>query len=125
LWLQAEEKYTAVLAIKPNMHEALLNWGVVLATQAGIKTGAEADRLWLQAEEKYTAVLAIKPDVHQVYNSRAAALLARAEVKSKTEAEALIRQAEENSCKAELLVPGAGAYNLACIEARRGNEDSC
>ncbi|MCE9535011.1 MAG: hypothetical protein K8R65_01195, partial [Nitrospirae bacterium] len=52
-----------------------------------------------------------------------AALMAQAEGKS--EMEKLICQSEENARKAESLVPGAGAYNLACIEARRGNEDGC
>ena len=125
LFSQAGEKYAAALAIEPDKHEALLNWGNALDTQARTKTGTDADRLFSQAGEKYAAALAIEPNKHEAYNSWAAALLTQAEGKSETEAKDLIRQAEENARKAESLVPGDGAYNLACIEARKGNEDSC
>lgn len=125
LFSQAGENFAAALALKPDMHEALYNWGTALDEQAKTKTGAEADRLWSLAGEKYTAALALKPDAYEVYSSLVAALLTQAEGKPEAEVEDLIRQAEENARRAELLAPGVGAYNLACIEARRGNEDSC
>ena len=125
LWVLVGEKYAAALAIKPDMHEALYNWGLLLDAQARTKSGAEADRLFSRAEEKYAAALAIKPDFHEAYNSWAEDLLSQAEGKSKEVTEGLLRQAEERARKAESLAPGAATYNLACIEARKGNEDSC
>jgi hypothetical protein len=99
--------------------------GLSPAMQAETKTGAEADRLWVLAGEEYAAALAIKPDLHEAYNSWAGALLTEVGGKSEAEAGDLIRQAEEHARKAESLVPGVGAYNLTCVEARRGNEDGC
>jgi len=53
-----------LLAIKPDKHEALNNWGLALSGQAKLKEGAEADRLFGEAGERYGAALAIKPDLH-------------------------------------------------------------
>ena len=125
LFSQAGERYAAALEIKPDLHDALFFWGSAIAAQAGTNTGAEADRLWTLAGEKYAAALAIKPDMHEAYNAWTEALLIQAEGKSETEVEDLFRQAQEYASKAESLVPGVGAYNLACVEARRGNEDDC
>ena len=125
LWTLAGEKNAAALAIKPDMHEALYNWGLALANQAETKSGVEADRLFSQTGEKYAATIAINPDFHEAYDSWAGALLTQAEGKSKEETEDLLRQAEEHARKAESLAPGAATYNLACIEARKRNEDSC
>ena len=42
LFAEAGEKYQAALAIKPDKHEALYNWGNALQAQAKTKGGAEA-----------------------------------------------------------------------------------
>ncbi len=57
------------MAIKPDMHEALYNWGTNLSDQAQTKSGAEADRLFTEAGEKYQQALAIKPDLHEALNN--------------------------------------------------------
>lgn len=69
LFAEAGEKYAAALAIKPDSHAALYNWGVALSDQAKDKQGAEADALFAHAGEKYAAALTIKPDKHEaLYN---------------------------------------------------------
>lgn len=59
LFRQAGEKYASALAINPNLHEALKNWGDTLVEQARTKGGAEADRLLAEADEKYRAAAAL------------------------------------------------------------------
>ena len=63
---QAVQKYASVVAIKPDFHEALSNWGVALADQAKDKGHDEAATLLDQAMEKYSAAFAIKPDKSEV-----------------------------------------------------------
>lgn len=50
LFEQAFEKYGEALAIKPDKHEALYNWGSALAALARMKEGEEAEGLLNEAE---------------------------------------------------------------------------
>jgi len=95
LFAAAGEKYQATLAIKPDMHQALNNWGLALSGQAETKRGAEADELFAAAIEKYQAALAIKPDMHQALDNWGAALYKQAETKNGTEADELFAAAIE------------------------------
>jgi len=125
LFAQAGEKYAAAVRIKPDMHEALYNWGTALSAQAKTKTGAEADGLFAQAGEKYAAAVRIKPDMHEALYNWGTALLAQAKTKTGAEADGLFAQAEEKLLAAEQLRAGAGAYNLACVAALRGDHEKC
>ena len=95
LFAQAGEKYQAALKIKPEMHEALNNWGLALSAQAETKTGVEADRLFAQAGEKYQAALKIKPEMHEALYNWGSALSAQAKTKTGVEADRLFAQAGE------------------------------
>ncbi len=53
----AGQKYAEALAIKPDEHNALFNWGVMLGDQAKKKLGPEADRLFELAGKKYAKLL--------------------------------------------------------------------
>lgn len=95
LFGQAAEKYAAALAIKPDKHEALYNWGKALTDQAKKKRGDEADVLFGQAAEKYAEALAIEPDKPEALNNWGATLADRARLKQGEEADTLLRQAAE------------------------------
>lgn len=125
LFAQAGEKCAAALAIKPDFHEALNNWGNALYEQATRKSGAEADALFAQAGEKCAAALAIKPDKHEALNNWGVCLIEWALAKGLERAADLLDSAWEKSSAAEALVPGWGAYNLACISSLRGDEEGC
>jgi hypothetical protein len=101
------------------------NWGVALDGLAENKKGKEAEKLYNQAIEKYKKAIEIKPDHHSAYNNWGAALLYLAILKGGKDAEDLLKQAEEVCLKAEPLKTGKGAYNIACVYARRGNEEKC
>ena len=57
----AGAKYEAALAIKPDKHEALNNWGTTLDAWAKTKSGVEADQLLDLAREKLLAAEALLP----------------------------------------------------------------
>jgi tetratricopeptide (TPR) repeat protein len=125
LFAQAYEKYQAALEIKPDMHEALNNWGAALSDQAKAKAGEEADGLFALAYEKYQAALEIKPDKHEVLNNWGATLFAQAKTEAGEEADRQFAEAKEKLLSAEAISPGSAAYNLACLSALRGEEAEC
>jgi tetratricopeptide (TPR) repeat protein len=67
LFAEAAEKYEAALAIKPDMAEALFNWGSALLDHGGTKSGQEAERLFTEAAAKYQAAFVIRPDMHEAF----------------------------------------------------------
>mgnify|MGYP001567475181 CR=1 FL=1 len=125
LFALAAEKYQAALKINPGKCEALSNWGLALFGQAETKTGEEADRLFALAGEKYQAALKIKPDYHEALNNWGLALYRQAATKTGEEADCLFAQSKDLLLKAESILPGSAAYNIACWCAIRGLEDEC
>ena len=123
LFIAAGEKYDAALALKPDMHEALFNWGIALSDQAKTKTGAEADGLFTAAGEKYRSALALKPDKHKALNNWAVALSKQAAQHKGKRRDQLIGEAETLMLRLEALVPGSGAYNLACVHGLHGDAE--
>lgn len=113
LFILAEEKYQAALKIKPDNHNAFNSWGVTLLYRALTKTGEEADRLFNLAGEKYQAALKIKPDYHDVLSNWGVALYDQAKTKTGGEADHLFAQSKELLLKAESILPGSAAYNIA------------
>jgi len=125
LFNQAIEKFKKAIEIKPDYCDAYNNWGSALTQLAKSKKGKEAEKLYNQAIEKSKKAIEIKPDYFLAYNGWGATLLYLAELKGGKAAEELRRQAEEKCLKAESIKTGEGAYNLACVYARRGNEGKC
>ena len=81
LWHQAGERYAQALAIKPDLHEAVSNWGVALNVEARALAPSDlpaARELWRQAGERYAQALAIKPDKHQAASNWGIGLYAEA-----------------------------------------------
>lgn len=64
LWALAGEKYEAALKVKPDKHEALYNWSIVLTSLAKAKSGEEAARLLQLANEKLCAARALVPEIY-------------------------------------------------------------
>ena len=93
LLLNAEDRYKEALTIKPDMAEALNNWGNALADRARIKKGDEGDALFRHAAEKYKAALAIKPDMAEALFNWGNALLDHGGIKTGEEADPLFAEA--------------------------------
>ena len=62
MYLQTFDKYEKAIEIKPDNHDALLNWGTDLGNFAKTKAGKELDELYLQAFDKYEKAIEIEPD---------------------------------------------------------------
>jgi len=125
LLYQALEKHQKAIEIKPDFCEAYYGWGSVLSRLAESKKGREAEELFNQAIGKCKKAIEIRPDYCPAYNGWGGVLLYLAKLKGGKDAEDLVSQAEEKCLKAESIKTGEGAYNLACVYARRGNEDKC
>jgi tetratricopeptide (TPR) repeat protein len=121
------EKYEAALTIKPDLHEALMNWGTALNTHARRKSGAEADALFAAAVEKYEAALAIKPDIYEALYNWGIALSEEAKRKTGAEADALFATAGEKYEATLAIKPDKheALYNLACLKALNTDVNAC
>ncbi|MDP3000885.1 MAG: AAA family ATPase [Bryobacterales bacterium] len=121
LFGEAGRKFAEALRLKSDLHQALNNWGNALFRQAKTKAGEEADRLFEEAGRKYAEALRLKPDYCVALNNWGAALIDQAKRKGGEEAGERLREAREKLLEAERIRAGAGAFNLACIEALQGN----
>jgi hypothetical protein len=98
---------------------ALHNWGTTLLIRAKTTQAEVAYALSAAASEKFAAGLAINPNMHEALVGWGTALLVQAAQSAGEKRAALLSQAEEKCLRAEALVPGFGAYNLACVQSLR------
>lgn len=121
-YCQACEKYQKSTDIKPDNYEALCNWGFALC-RWGDLGGPKAEELYQNACEKFHIAAQINPDELNIFSSWGLSLIHLAKLKE--EKELLYQEAEKVLLKAEEIKKGAGAYNLACIFALRGDKNKC
>jgi tetratricopeptide (TPR) repeat protein len=93
LFYQAGEYCRQALEIKPDMHEALNNWGIVLSDQANTKSGELADKLYNLAYQKYQQALEINPDDYGVYSNWGLTLTHHSRTKPGHQADELLKLA--------------------------------
>lgn len=105
LFQDAYDHYEAALRIKPDMHEALNNWGIALTDQAKTKTGEEAICLLRRASNHFKSALTIKPDKHDTLHNWGVALSAEARMEEGIKAATLFKAASEKYELAVKLVP--------------------
>ena len=97
--MQAADEYKIALELKPDLHDALYNWGTDLVNLA-TKEGKEAEALYKQAIDKFQKAIDIKPDNHEASHNWGTCLGYLAETKEGKEAEALYNQAFDKFQKA-------------------------
>lgn len=73
----------------------------------------------------YQAALKIKPYNHEALYDWGLTLHDQAKTKTGEEADRLFAQSKDLFLKAESILPGISAYNIACWCAIRGQEDEC
>ena len=95
LLLDAAALYERAAKAKPDMHEALNNWGNALTQLARRSEGDAARALLQQASDKYAAALKIKPDKHTALHNWANALNELAQLSEGDTARALWQEAIE------------------------------
>jgi Tfp pilus assembly protein PilF len=91
----ADEKYAEAVKIKPEMHQAFSNWGVMLSAWALKKDGETADRLFEQANEKYRQAVKVKENDADTFNNWGSMLDDWARKKDGEAADRLFEQANE------------------------------
>ncbi|MEM8914256.1 MAG: tetratricopeptide repeat protein [Pseudomonadota bacterium] len=92
---EALQRYSQALAIKPDKHEALYNWGNALSDQAKTLTGKEAQEKLEAASKKYEQALAINPDDHEALNNWGNALSGQAKTLTGKEAQEKLEAASK------------------------------
>ena len=102
---KAYEKYAEALEIKPDLHEALNNWGAALSEEAQVLTGSEQRAKFAKAYEKFAAALEIKPDMHEALYNWGNALSEEAKVLTGSEQRAKFAKAYEKFAAALELKP--------------------
>jgi Terpene cyclase DEP1 len=119
MFAQACSHYEQALAIKPDMHDAAINWGIALSEQANALNSQDpeaAQALWAQAATKYAKALAIKPNEHDAANNWGNTLNAQAKALNNQDpeaAQALWAQAATKYAQALAIKPDLheAAYN--------------
>ena len=101
----ASDKYAEALSLKPDMHEALYNWGNALSEASKRLPPAEASASLQRAGEKYEQALAIKPDKHEALNNWGIALYEASERLPPAEALASLLRAGEKYEQALAIKP--------------------
>ncbi|HOS42927.1 MAG TPA: hypothetical protein PK794_04475, partial [Armatimonadota bacterium] len=121
LLLDACERYAAAVAVKPDKHEALYNWGNTLTARARLTEGAAAEALFADACERYAAAVAVKPDLHEALYNWGNALDDRARLTEGAAAGALFADACERYAAAVAVKPDkhAALYNWGSALADR------
>jgi hypothetical protein len=127
--LVMKAEYEAAIAlkdgVKSEVEKVLLAWAYVgkgnaLLSQAQLQFQGD-ELLFNLSFIKFEEALKIKPDMHEALNGWGGALLFQFH---KTNEAGLLVEAESKVRRAEQL-SGRASYNLACVLARKGEEDNC
>lgn len=116
--------YRCALLLKPTSWPALTGWGGALVAQAGAAAGEERAGLLLLAEEKFRSAYALVPESADALERYGWFLLQRAQL-STDDPEACLQTARDKLLAATTIRPTTGAFNLACVFARLGDEAEC
>ncbi len=125
LWDRAEDKFNKATDINPEDFKAWNNWALLLADRAKQANGEEKITLWNNAEDKYKKATDIKPELYGVWYNWAILLASKATVDPQNIDNNLLEQAKEKALRAEEILEGKGAYNLACIASLQSQFEDC
>lgn len=125
LLMHARQKFKAAFLLNPGKNRIVNNWGCALLEQARLKIGPEADLLFAEAIQKFNDALTINDKDSYARSNWGNALLWQAKQKATPEKSSLMKQAEEVLRVADMISPGVGAYDLACIAAQEEDEIVC
>jgi hypothetical protein len=128
LFASACDKFGEATRAQPGLAAALYNWGNVLFDQAKTKRGESADRLLASASEKYAEAVRLKPDYADALSNWGAALLNQATNRRRASSDTgashdLLDLPRLKLLEARERGSQSSPYNLACLEAIRGNSN--
>lgn len=115
---KSAQHYNAALKIKPDLYEAICNWGSALSGLAQLK---KEPSLFEASLAKFEAALKIKPDLHAALDNCSITLLRAWSI---TKDEKYLEQAAVVIERSEKLSPNE-SYNGACLAAIKNDEEGC
>ena len=115
-------KYAEAVRLKPDMHEAFLNWGAALGDEAKLLSGDAAHSKYVEAYAKYAEAVRIKPDLHEAFDNWSTTLLIEADLLSGDASTKNLKEAKKKALLAQKYSDKA-AFNLACAHALLGEND--
>ncbi len=124
LFNKAYLSYEQILGTHEIFADTLYNWGFALYNQAKTKSGNSADRLYQEAAEKFSFCMIINPGNLKAAIDWGVTLMDQARTSGVDADDALYDLASEKLFIAESITPGSTTYNLACIQAIRGDFDT-
>ena len=121
---EALAEFTAADVLPGNRGPLLYNWGVALDHLAEAVAGSDpvrAQELWEEACQRCAEAVEFKPDLHEALSNWSAALMGLWRL---TDDASLLAQAREKAAEAVRIQPGAGLYNVACMDALSGDAEA-
>lgn len=125
LFKLALDKYEQATRIDPDNAIAFSNWGVALGDMAKLSPEQEQRDLLNLALEKYEQATNIDGNYAPAHKNKGSILLHLAAPETGERRAELLGKAETALRRAEELEASRGAYNLACVQALRGDKDGC
>jgi len=125
LYSSAYQGFAKVVAGDLNTSEALYHWGFALLHEAKNKDTEQASALYLEAIEKFSFCLLSAPSHLGAAIDGGVAYMDLARINKVDPSDSLYDKAMVFFDKAGQIQKGSAAYNQACINALRGNKESC
>jgi tetratricopeptide (TPR) repeat protein len=119
---QACDKFERATDIDQNHAAAFSNWGLALVEWA--KLSGDPTK-FQQACDKFKRATDLDQSLAAAFNNWGSTLLSWADATQEPRSSELLAQARGPLLRAEDIKPGTGAYNLACLAARTGDEEGC
>ena len=125
LAIKAMQEYDTVLKKDPKHFGALHGRGLLLCTMANVEQDSmKAKDMLIRASLDLNGALVERED-QRVSNNLGTLFTRLGVLADDKDKESYFKQAEELFYKSEMIKPGNGAYNLACLAALRGEEEHC
>ena len=125
LYKGAYQGFASVIADHLIVSEALYHWGFALLHEARTQQGTIANDTYEDAISKFSFCLLTNPSYLGAAIDGGVALMELARNRGDAGKSELYGLAEDFFEKACVIQKGSAAYNLACVYALRGEEESC
>lgn len=125
LYKSAYQGFASVIADNLMFSEALYNWGFALLHEARNKPKEEAIEIYEDAISKFSFCLLTSSNYLGAAIDGGVAFMELARISPNDGKASLYGLAEDFFEKAGRIQKGSAAYNLACINALRGDEEAC
>lgn len=125
LYKGAYQGFASVVADNLMFSEALYHWGFALLHEAKMHQAVEAIEIYEDAISKFSFCLLTSSNYLGAAIDGGVAFMELARISPEVNRMELYKLAEDFFEKANKIQKGSAAYNVACIQALRGNAEAC